>query len=113
MRRRTTLFLRATTAAPRHAATRDVLAAVDRCGDLLAATPFANVALALRFELRPSRAGRLLELLERLPLDLAAESGAALCGVVAEDDLPVPVALRITFLRDEPDLRVPVPAVPG
>lgn len=111
------VFLAAVTDAPRQAVTWDVAEAVDRCGDILDARRFGGMVLAVRFELRPSRAGALLDRLRAVPIELSQASVAALRELEDassdDDGAAVIVALNVTFRAEERDLRVPVPAVPG
>ncbi|WP_193185400.1 hypothetical protein [Nisaea sediminum] len=75
---------------------------------------FSNVAATIRAEIpRPGLTGfgaGLLELGVALDRE-SAESLSAAAGRPDDDDLVV--SLSLTFLHDEPDLKHPVPAVPG
>jgi hypothetical protein len=80
---------------------------------------FSNVSVCLNFEISPGAVARLHSSLGALGLGLSDESERALAGFsrgglerrAAGGD--VLGTLQITFVHDEPDLRIEVPAVPG
>ena len=78
-------------------------------------TLFSNIAITIRLSLPIGKLGdfrsRLGEAGVRLD-DASAEQSQ----IIARDDdgeAEITVSLNITFVHDEPDLRRPVPAVPG
>ena len=78
---------------------------------------FSNLALSVQFEVAPERLPGLRAALDSLPIHLSGRSQAAIATIEAASapDLPdpVPASIHVTFIHAEPDLVVPVPAVPG
>jgi hypothetical protein len=78
---------------------------------------FSNMALAVQFEMPPASAAGLRRALEPLPLTLSAATAEALARLESAPPStlpdPVPGSVSVTFVHSEPDLRIPVPAVPG
>lgn len=111
------LRLSAITTAPRHAVVEGLTAALGAVGWILDFRQFSNMALAVQFEVPPEGAARLRAALEGLPISLDAASGEALARLerTPAGDLPdtVPGSVNVVFVHSEPDLRIPVPAVPG
>jgi hypothetical protein len=105
------LHLDASTQAPRHAFTTALLDAIGRAGTVEDARQHSNKQVSIRLSLAPGRADALRGELEALPLRLSDASRTTLQG--APPDAPADGWLVVTFLHDEPDLRVTAPAVPG
>ncbi len=110
MNRPPRIFIRATTRADRHHLLEAVKAAIGTAGGwVLDFRLFSNLAVSLAFEL-PARNWPLLTdqfarldwqfEVQPLPIDPATAPELA-------------VALHLTFIHDEGDLRRPVPAIPG
>lgn len=79
-------------------------------------TLLSNIATVFRLELSAQALDALLPRLAGLDIRLDADSLEAAGEMIrsARDRcLEHPVSLNLTFLHDEPDLRRPVPAVPG
>lgn len=82
---------------------------------------FSNAAISIDFEVTAGNIGRLHSSLKATGLRLSRESDELLsgCGDVLEGlggaagARDVAGALQITFIHDEPDLRIEVPPIPG
>ncbi|AFK57389.1 hypothetical protein [Tistrella mobilis] len=113
------LFLRLATVTrrDRHLATDQVADAVGAAGGWIDGhNQFSNKMTTLRFTLP---AGGLVPLRSRLAdlnLALTDEAAAALDATIAAGHAPdreVSASFQLTFIHDEPDLRIDIPAVPG
>lgn len=111
------LRLAAISSHPRQDLVGRLEAALRDLGWLLDAHPYANLALAVQFEVPAGNLPRLRPALEALPWALSDASLAALADLERSPapDLPgsLPGSVHITFVHGEPDLRGEVPAVPG
>ena len=111
--------LSAATSRPRHAVVSAVTDAINALGWVVDARAFSNAAMAIHFELRVANLGRAEAAFRELPVTYSAASLECLARLADRqggDDLKsdaVPGSLHITFVHDEHDLRVTVPAVPG
>lgn len=111
------LTLNATTQAGRIAVTAAAKDAITAAGGwITGSTAFSNVSLCLNFEIEAALVSRLADTLRSTaaagaPLTLSEASLAALRETDRAGELTG--TLQITFIHDEPDLRVPVPAIPG
>lgn len=83
---------------------------------------FSNAAICINFELPRRHAGKFYSTLKATGLRLSAESVTALeaCRRVSEETGAEPVdetdlsgTLQVTFIHDDPDLRIEVPPIPG
>lgn len=82
---------------------------------------FSNTSICINFEIPLRHAARLRDALGRLDLRLTAESENELksFGLLAEraggprGDEEVTGTLQVTFVHDDPDLRIEVPPIPG
>jgi hypothetical protein len=82
---------------------------------------FSNAAICLNFEVSVGNIGSLYESLVATGLSLSQESHDALAGYPDQQGLLVERAeaadvmgtLNITFIHDEPDLRIEAPPIPG
>lgn len=82
---------------------------------------FSNVAITIDFEVPAANVGRLHSSLKGTGLRLSQESDELLATCGGESGEPgeaakavdVLGALQITFIHDEPDLRIEVPPIPG
>jgi hypothetical protein len=104
----------------RHEATQLLADAISTAGWILDHTQLSNKALTLRFELEPNKASLLREALAKLPVTLSPESTQRLEELVGKERLhpersapPLQGTFSLTFIHDEPDLKIVVPAVPG
>jgi hypothetical protein len=81
---------------------------------------FSNVAISINFEVAAVNVGKLHARLKETGLRLSEESNELLTGYpgeldgleAASRDAVVAGALQITFVHDEPDLRIEVPPIP-
>jgi hypothetical protein len=105
------IHLSAGTHDQRHAVTTRVLDALGRVGVVEDARQHSNKEVAIRLSLAPAGMPDLRKALEELPLRLSSASAAELASAAEED--ATTVWLVITFVHDEPDLRITAPAVPG
>ena len=109
------------TAVARHDMTGRVKRAITSCGgSILDFRQFSNVSVCLTFEIAASRLGGLRDALAQTGLRLSRESLDALAGgreAARRDDVSgadeTACTLAVTFVHEEPDLRIEVPAVPG
>ena len=116
-----TLTLNGFTRVPRHQMIPLVREALLQSGaDILDSHFFSNISLCLNFELSAERIEQLQTALADINLQLSTESLERLANFHtppkpdhAETSIPVPGTLQITFIHNEPDLRIEVPAVPG
>jgi hypothetical protein len=82
---------------------------------------FSNVSACFNFEIPSSHAEHLRDALAAMDLHLTKESDDSLANLVegnnsAEAGSPVTDiagSLQITFIHNEPDLRIEVPRIPG
>lgn len=122
------LRLNATTHGDRHRMIELAKDAIGASGGwILDFTIFSNVSICLNFELQLGNVARLREALEQTELQLSDASLQALDGLAGSAERQVhPVSspsinsptdviasLQITFIHNEPDLRIPVPMIPG
>ena len=111
------LQLSGVTAEPRHSVVARLAAVLNELGWVLDFSQFSNSALTLRFELAARNAPRLRSALAELPVALSRGSVEELAALeqdsAGELPDPVPGSIHLTFVHSEPDLRIPVPAVPG
>lgn len=94
--------------------------AISAAGWIVEHTQLSNKALTIRFEMEPNKASVLREQLAKIPVTLAPETTQLLEELVRKEQLHPErsePALRgtfsLTFIHDEPDLKIIVPAVPG
>lgn len=114
------LRLNATTKASRHSmieAVKDVIAASG--GWILDFKQFSNLSATIRFELPQENLMAFRDALRKIDLQVS-EPGLLAIGELAEQgtapaELPTDLdaTLQITFIHNEPDLRIPVPMIPG
>lgn len=88
--------------------------------DILDAHFFSNISLCINFELHAEHFEQLQTALAGINLQLSTESLESLAALSASaqrgvEGTPaaVPGTLQITFIHDEPDLRIEVPPIPG
>lgn len=88
--------------------------------DILDAHFFSNISLCVNFELHPQRVKQLQTALADIDLQLSTESLNLLANFQArtergdkETSNAVAGTLQITFIHNEPDLKIEVPAIPG
>lgn len=82
---------------------------------------FSNRSVCLNFEVSAGKIGSLKDALEETGLGLTEESRAHLAEgseraeqlSVEDEASEVTGTLEITFIHDEPDLRIEVPPIPG
>jgi len=107
------------TGRPRHAAVFEIKERIDAAGGCVTDhQQFSNRLLRLTFEIAAERLDALLRGLEAAGLSLTrttVESSIAAAQRAAADapDVCMTGTLAIRFMSDEPDLRVPVPPIPG
>lgn len=111
------LRLTALTHAPRHRVVADLTARLNDLGWILDFHQFSNLALSVQFEVAPRQVPAVRSALASVPMHLSGQSQAAIAAIesvpLADLPDPVPASIHVTFLHGEPDLRIPVPAVPG
>jgi hypothetical protein len=85
-----------------------------RGGVILDHQQFSNQLLRLSIEIRRVRLSELLEEIEAAGVSLSQTSVDEAHAMPREaSDERIPGTLVVRFVSDEPDLRVPIPAVPG
>jgi len=105
------IHLSAGTHDQRHAVTTQVMDALGRVG-VVEDARHSNKEVAIRLSLASGGMPALRTALAELPLRLSAASAAELAKSPPEKEAAT-VWLVITFVHDEPDLRITAPAVPG
>ena len=80
--------------------------------DLIDFQMFSNTAINLSFEMREEHSGKLERALLSTGLALDDESLEALRLVGETADI-LTGSLNVTFIHSAPDLRIPVPPIPG
>lgn len=115
MDRPATFALNFVTRHDRHAMVTAVTDLVARSGGWVAdAQFFSNAMVAWRLRLPASRLAEFMAGLRRAGLTVSAADQAALAAIVCRDGAPdVAGSLQISFVHGEPDLRRPIPAIPG
>ncbi|AOS44238.1 hypothetical protein Verru16b_01299 [Lacunisphaera limnophila] len=99
---------------PRHAATSAASDAIVAAGGhVLDYNQFSNLAVCFTLELPPAGFARLRQSLATIGVHLPPPSPEELAAAAAPAGTEVAGSLRINFEHDEPDLRIPIPAVPG
>ena len=89
-------------------------AITDNGGWILDAKLFSNVSINLSFEIPASRIESLRDALELIELHLSPSSLESIAQHRSDDPSgDIAGSLQITFIHDEPDLRIQVPAIPG
>lgn len=73
---------------------------------------YSNVSLCLNFEISGQKIPPLLAALRQEGLELTEESQSLQAAKGGESD-GVSGTLQITFIHQDPDLIIPVPAIPG
>jgi len=77
---------------------------------------FSNVSVCFNFEIPRCNAARLRDALVSAGLRLISESDdsfSRVCDQTASEGADVAGTLQITFIHNEPDLRIEVPSIPG
>ena len=80
--------------------------------DLIDFQMFSNTAISFSFEVAGQRVTELGEILVGTQLSLDEESIASLSNSTGADEI-VNGTLNVTFIHNDPDLRIPVPPIPG
>jgi len=81
-------------------------------GWILDAKLFSNVSINLSFEIPASRIGSLRDALALIELHLTTSSLESIAQH-RSDESDIAGSLQITFIHNEPDIRIQVPAIPG
>lgn len=114
------LRLNATTKVERHQvieAIKDAIA--DSGGWILDFRQFSNLSATINFELPLKNLVAFQEAVSKIGLRLNESNLLAISELaerqIAPAELPMSLnaTLQITFIHDEPDLRIPVPMIPG
>ena len=106
--------LQGKTSAGRHAVTSAASDAIVAAGGhVLDYNQFSNLAVNFTLELPPAGFARLRLALKEIGVVLAPPSAEELAAAAQPAGQEVPGSLRIDFEHNEPDLRIPIPAVPG
>lgn len=106
--------LHGTTRQERHGITAAASDAVGEAGGyILDFKQFSNLAVVFTIELPPSGFAKLRHKLAALGVIVEPPSTEerALSGAAASEGIPG--SLRLDFQHQEPDMRIPIPAVPG
>lgn len=103
------LRINATTRADRHRTIRLVEEAISSSGGwLLDFSMFSNISICFNIEIKTGDIDRLLTALQDIELKPAVE-----LPDIDDPDSTLGGTIQITFIHNEPDLRIDVPAVPG
>lgn len=107
----TFLQINATTTAERRAATDAVKNAVIHAGGWITGyTQFSNVSICLNFEIESRLVAPLSEALTLSGVTLSASSLSSLREAASGgSERELPGTIQITFVHNEPDLRLPAP----
>lgn len=106
--------LQGKTRAERHAVTSGASDAILAAGGyVLDYNQFSNLAVCFTLELPPAGFARLRAALAALDVNLPPPEPEELALAQLPARTEVPGSLRIDFEHNEPDLRIPIPAVPG
>ena len=109
--------LSAVTSHSRFGIVAELTSTLNELGSVLDSHQFSNLALALHFEISPRNASKLRPALLSLPMSLSNSSLEALTAFenAPFEDLPPEItgSLNITFVHNEPDFHMHIPAVPG
>jgi len=109
--------LTAVTSHSRYALVAELTTALNELGSVLDSQQFSNLALAIHFEISARNMPNLRPALMALPMSLSNSSLEALDSLenAESEELPSEIAgsLNITFVHNEPDFRMHIPAVPG
>jgi len=98
----------------RHAVTSAASDAVVAAGGhVLDYNQFSNLAVNYTLELPPAGFARLRQALGEIGVNLWPPSTEELAAGQAAAGSEIAGSLRIDFEHNEPDLRIPIPAVPG
>lgn len=84
-------------------------------GWILDFTQFSNLSICFRFELPREKVAMLGSALSEANLQLSESATLAIRELTGEEvgATDLLATLQITFVHDEPDLRIPVPMIPG
>jgi hypothetical protein len=74
---------------------------------------FSNLALSLSFEIHPRQLGALLDTLNNAGISVAAADIDRAIALLPGSEPSLRCFLQLTFVHQEPDLRIPVPLIPG
>ena len=82
---------------------------------------FSNMSVCFNFEIPINRTEQLREALAETDLHLTRESQDSFAGLRKHTDFTaehpqatnIPGSLQVTFIHNEPDLRIEVPRIPG
>jgi len=113
------LQLNATSRGPRHQIIELAKDAITASGGwIIDFRLFSNLSICINFELPFDQVGRLRDALAEIDMrlsDAGFQTLEALAGITNQDGQPAELmgSLQITFIHDDPDLRIPVPMIPG
>lgn len=110
------LRLNATTKADRHLVIESVKNAIATSGGwILDFKLFSNLSAFISFELPQENLVTLPDALNEIGLQLNKAGLQAIYDLTDQQTAPAEISatLQITFIHDEPDLRIPVPMIPG
>lgn len=109
--------LTAVTSHSRFALVAELTTLLNELGSVLDSHQFSNLALAIHFEISARHVSRLRPALLALPMSLSNSSLEVLNSIEATEldafSSEVPGSLNITFVHNEPDFHMHIPAVPG
>jgi hypothetical protein len=91
-------------------------AMIDSGAWVLDVKQFSNVSMCFQFEIPIAQTNKFREALIEAELQLAEESNAFFSSARSHsesDESDIAGTLQITFIHNEPDLRIKVPAIPG
>ena len=117
----TFLRLNAVTRLDRRLMTARAKEAISEHGSLLDFHLFSNRSICFKFEMAAGKIGKLHDALQQSGLKLSAPTEHLLANCrkgleqldAKEKASEVTGTLEITFIHDEPDLRIEVPPIPG
>ena len=108
------MMIQGSTREDRHRVTSGAALAVgDSGGCVLDFKQFSNLAICLTIELSPAGFIKLRRKLTDLKVTMDQPGEKELSLAEAREDLEISCTLKISFVHEEPDLRIQIPAVPG
>ena len=111
------LRLQAITSHPRLEVVSQLTSVLNEVGWIVDFHQFSNLSLTVLFEMPRTGVPRLRSGLAAIPFSLLASSLDALSRIeqesVSSASENLSGSIQVTFVHSEPDLRIPVPAVPG
>lgn len=109
-----TIMIQGKTSQDRHQVTSGVSKAVSSAGGyILDFKQFSNLSVCFNIELPPAGFFKLRKELDTIKVLLKPPTEMEMVASEKSEDADIPCSLQVLFFHEEPDLRIPIPAVPG